>query len=134
MWKPFAAIALVAVLITGGAYALMHCASPATGDATLAGATRDAAEPAGAARGNYDAVMSGACRFSCAAQEPYREADVAAQPGAQPGQLTRCPVSGVVFHVDEKRPHVRLADHDYVFCCDICEKKFRADPAHYVSL
>jgi len=135
MWKPFAAIAFVAVLLAGSACVLMHCVSPATGDATLAGASRDAAEPAsGAARGNYDAAMSGVCRFSCATREPYREADLAAQPGAKSGDLTRCPVSGEVFRVDDKHPRVVLAGRDYVFCCDDCVTRFRADPAHYVSL
>lgn len=82
----------------------------------------------------FDPVMSSACRFSCATQQPYEEKDVAPQPGAKMGQLTRCPVSGVVFAVDEGRPRLRHARADYVFCCDRCAAKFQKHPERFTSL
>ncbi len=80
--------------------------------------------PAGASTGSFDPVMSGACRFSCATKTAYEEKDVIAQPGAEDGRLTRCPVSGVLFTVDAGRPHGKSGGHEYVFCCDQCRARF----------
>jgi hypothetical protein len=48
-----------------------------------------------------------------------------AQPGAQPGKLAQCPVSGVVFVVDPSRPHVRIEGNDFVACCGNCAAKLQ---------
>ena len=56
------------------------------------------------------------------------------QPGAEPGKLTQCPVSGVVFTVDASRPRVRVAREDYVTCCDKCAVKLKRDPRHYLKV
>jgi YHS domain-containing protein len=134
MLKPFAAIAIVAVLFAGGAYALMCSVPRATNGAAAASLSTAAAEPASSiALVNHDAA-SGTCKSDCATTTPFREADLVAQPDVKTGQLTKCPVNGEVFRVDDKRPRYSLAGHDYVFCCDDCAKKFHADPAHYVSL
>jgi hypothetical protein len=76
--------------------------------------------------------MSGVCQFSCAEKQPFDEASLVAQPGAHDGDHTRCPVSGVVFAVDTKRPRVTLAGADYVVCCGTCADKLRKDPRHYL--
>jgi hypothetical protein len=134
MLKPFAAIALVAVLLAGGAYALMRSA-PRTANAVAAGGSSCAGStPATAAAHDDGAAAAGSCQSSCATPTAYQEADLVAQPDVKSGALTRCLVNGEVFRVDDAHPHLRLAGHEYVFCCDDCAKKFRADPAHYVSL
>ena len=122
------------VLVAGTGYAwLARSQRCAPGGATAAG--RECESPSsGAARGSFDPLMSGACRFSCATQTAYEEKDVIAQPGAMAGRLTRCPVSGVVFTVDASRPHGKAGGHEYVFCCDQCETRFAKNPDRYVKL
>jgi hypothetical protein len=88
----------------------------------------------GRAFGAFDESMSGVCRYSCAAPQPYEAKDVAIQPGVAPGALTQCPVSGVVFAADGGRPRVSIVTGEYVFCCDGCAKRFRRNPGRFVSL
>jgi hypothetical protein len=83
--------------------------------------------------GNFDPLMSSACRFACATKLKYNSKDVMAQPGATAGKLTQCPVSGVVFAVDASRPHVRVGKDEYVTCCDKCAQKLKANPRHYLK-
>jgi hypothetical protein len=127
------AIGVFVALITIGGYGVysavvcpMH-----TGGTDAKAASLRAADP-GKATGSFDATMSGVCRFSCAAQQPYEAKDVVPQPGAVAGRLTRCPVSGVVFEVDDQRPRVALASGEYVLCCDRCAEKLKKDPARFV--
>ena len=77
--------------------------------------------------------MSGVCRFACATRLEYNSKDVMAQPGATVGKLTQCPVSGVVFEVAASRPHLRIANEEYVTCCDKCAQKLKANPRHYLK-
>jgi hypothetical protein len=83
--------------------------------------------------GNFDRGMSSVCRFGCATTAPYDSKDVVAQPGASSGSLTQCPVSGVVFVVDESRPVVATAGDSYVTCCDKCATKLKREPAHFLK-
>lgn len=87
----------------------------------------------GAIAGNFDSGMSGVCRFACATKTDYKAADVLAQPGAQSGKLTQCPVSGVVFLVDVGRPRVPVEGEDFVACCGNCAAKLQHDPGHYLK-
>ncbi len=89
--------------------------------------------PKGKLTGRFDAVQSGVCRFACATRLKYDPKDVMAQPGAKSGQLTQCPVSGVVFAVDQARPRVRYGGNEYVTCCDRCATKLRQTPRHYLK-
>jgi hypothetical protein len=98
-------------------------------DATAVGAVER-----GHTIGSFDPKMSGVCRFSCAASQPFEMADLTVQPGVALGALTQCPVSGVVFEVDEGRPRVSIETGDYVLCCDGCASKFRKEPGRFVSL
>jgi hypothetical protein len=125
-------IVVVALIATGGYTVLAgnrcgsHSASDVSASSTCGAhdASAGSCSSAGASAashsskiaGRFDAKMSGICRFSCATKLKYGAKDVAAQPGAKPGQLTRCPVSGVVFAVDAARPRVRIASQDYVTC------------------
>jgi len=84
--------------------------------------------------GNFDPAMTGVCRFACATKLKYQAADVFAQPGAQPGKLTQCPVSGVVFVVDPSRPHVLIGGKDFVACCGNCAGKLQHAPGHYLKV
>ena len=84
--------------------------------------------------GRFDPAMSGVCRFACATKLKYDAKNVLAQPGAQTGKLTQCPVSGVVFAVDANRPHVRIGKDEYVTCCDQCAMKLKHDPRHYLHV
>ncbi len=83
--------------------------------------------------GNFDPAMIG-CRFACATKLKYDAKSVVAQPGAREGKLTQCPVSGVVFSVDAKRPHVRVGSDEYVTCCDVCAEKLRKNPSRFVRV
>jgi hypothetical protein len=129
--RTVSAVVVFAVCVTAGAYGVFglrsHPRAPASGVAP-------AVVQRGAALGAFDPAISTPCRHACAASEPYQASDVAAQPGVEAGELTQCPVSGVVFTVDGERPHVTIETGDYVLCCDGCAGRFRKDPARYVSL
>jgi hypothetical protein len=73
------------------------------------------------------------CRFSCATKIDYDPKDLVPQPGAKVGQLTQCPVSGVIFAVDASRPRVQLAANDYATCCESCAHKLRENPARFLN-
>jgi hypothetical protein len=89
-----------------------------------------AAEPGG----SFDPTMSGVCQSTCSEQEPYKVGDIVAQPGVLAGDLTRCPVSGVVFRVDAERPRRTIASHEYVVCCEGCAEKLAQSPELFVRL
>ena len=74
------------------------------------------------------------CRFACATKAKFDARSVVAQPGAKDSKLTQCPVSGVVFRVDAKRPHVRVGVDEYVTCCDTCAEKLRNNPRQFVRV
>jgi len=104
---------------------------PAACDASAK--TSAATKPSGKVLGKFDLAMSG-CRFACATRLKYKAESVVAQPGAKDGRLTQCPVSGVVFNVDAKRPHVRVGADEYVTCCNACADKLRKNPRRFVRV
>ena len=111
------------ISLVGGATVLASSTCGPSGKSTAeAGAASSCAStsasascegPQGKVAGHFDPAMSGVCRFGCATKLKYKAADVLAQPGAQAGKLTQCPVSGVVFAIDANRPRVRIAGNDY---------------------
>lgn len=118
--------------VAGGRGAAGKAASSCDPAACEAGAKPAvASQPSGKVLGNFDLAMAG-CRFACATKADYDEKSVIAQPGAKDGKLTQCPVSGVVFSVDAKRPHVRVGSDDYVTCCDACAQRLRKSPRRFV--
>jgi len=80
-----------------------------------------------------DLVVSTVCQMACATKLPFDEAEVAPQPGAIVGRLTRCPVSGVVFVVSEESVSVFHAGQDYYLCCSGCENKFKQNPTRFIK-
>jgi hypothetical protein len=133
--KNVAVIGAFVVLLAIGGYGVsagLWCRARSSGPPAKTAVARTAGR--GAATGSFDPMMSGPCRFSCAVQQPFAEKDVASQPGATSGRLTRCPVSGVVFVVDDRRPRVTLATGVYVVCCDRCAAKLEKDPGRFVRL
>ncbi len=128
-------IAAFVLLVAVGAIGLFG-ASPRGGGATSGRALAVATGPVerGRALGTFDERMSGVCRFACAASQQFEPHELALQPGVADGALTQCPVSGVVFVVDDQRPRVTIATGDYVLCCDGCTNKFRKEPGRFMSL
>ena len=134
-----AALAIVAVsgatiwAVAGGKNTTCSHDASAGDPASCATDTRSAAasKPSGKVLGTFDPAMAG-CRFACATSVKYDAKSVIAQPGARDGRLTQCPVSGVVFSVDAKRPHVRVGSDEYVTCCDTCAGKLRKTPRRFV--
>jgi hypothetical protein len=88
------------------------------------------AKPSGKVLGKFDLARAG-CRFAWATKLKYDAKSVVAQPGAKDRKLTQCPVSGVVFNVDTRRPHVRVGADDYVTCCDTCAERLRKNPRRF---
>lgn len=82
--------------------------------------------------GNFDGAMSGICERACAMKTDYDPAQLAAQPGAKKGQLTQCPVSGVVFKVTAMSGTVKIGDDQYFTCCGSCSQKLQASPEKFV--
>jgi copper chaperone CopZ len=46
------------------------------------------------------------------------------QPGAKIGQLTYCPVSGVVFEITRTTPSAQVDGRSLYFCCEGCARHF----------
>jgi hypothetical protein len=108
-------------------------ATAADGASCEAGSTAAVANTSGKVLGHFDVAMAG-CRFACATKAKFDESAVIAQPGARDGELTQCPVSGVVFTVDSHRPHVQVGADPYVTCCDACAEKLRKNPRRFVRV
>ena len=122
-----------AVWASGNCESLACAAKAAFGIAQEAPAIAQApATKTGRPSGRYDLAMAG-CQFSCATKVEHDAADLVPQPGVKAGQHTRCPVSGVVFAVDESRPRVQLAAHDYATCCETCAGKLRETPDRFLD-
>ena len=67
------------------------------------------------------------------AEGEYDPADVVAQPGAEVGDITRCPVSGEVFVVTADSTFLDHEGQDVYFCCSSCIRRFQRDPARYLE-
>jgi hypothetical protein len=116
-------LAGMGLLLLGG------CGSPPADRNT----ERAAAGQSTATQTSFDPEMAGVCQGTCAAKIAYQESDVVAQPGANPGNLTRCVVSGVVFQVGNGNPRVDHAGKSYYLCCKGCAGKFRENPGRFVK-
>ncbi len=81
---------------------------------------------------SYDPEMAGVCQGACAARIAYQESDIVPQPGASPGNLTRCLVSGVVFVVGDGNPKIEHEGKSYYLCCNGCAGKFRENPGRFL--
>ncbi len=63
-----------------------------------------------------------------------RSAGTVLQPTAQIGQLTYCPVSGVVFRVEPSSPHRDVGGKPLYFCCEACADYFSAHADRVLAL
>ena len=127
---------MAAVLLTAAGFAtgsLQSLASYAGSGQSVSKASGDRrAVEQQAIAGKPDPIMSAACERSCAARD-YDKSSVVAQPGAGTGELTRCPVSGVVFKVQKGNSGVAYAGKEWVTCCGSCAKKLAAAPGRFLG-
>jgi len=75
--------------------------------------------------------MAAMCQRSCAVQN-YDANELVSMSKAKVGDLTTCPVSGVVIRVTENNPRVSFADQSYYTCCTACARLFEADPEKFI--
>ncbi len=81
---------------------------------------------------NYDTKMSWVCEMSCAAKN-YEKDKVVSNSTAKPGELTKCPISGVVFTVNENSGIVKRGDFTYHTCCGTCANMYTEDSSKYAA-
>jgi hypothetical protein len=79
------------------------------------------------------ASAAGVCQ-ACGSEPVHSEKDVVAPALARPGDLTRCPVSTVVFRVEPDSPRVEHAGKRGYVCCEGCKQHFDAAPAKFAQL
>jgi hypothetical protein len=63
-----------------------------------------------------------------------RSADAVTQPGAETGQRTYCPVSGVVFQVKATGARREVEGKTVHFCCDGCAGFFDRNREKVIAL
>ena len=76
----------------------------------------------------FNSEIANACAVGCA--EPvsdYSPGDVVDQPDAKVGDLVRCPVSGVVFRVQDESPAVEWQTKQYYTCCGGCAAELNTE-------
>jgi hypothetical protein len=78
-----------------------------------------------------DRAQSEVCKHTCATKDPHADRDVVPSAQAKVGDLTRCPVSGVVFRVSAESPQVEYSGQKLRVCCDGCAEKFREQPTRF---
>ncbi len=66
------------------------------------------------------------CQGACGGHVSAAVPDGVVQPGATLGSTTYCPVSGAVFQVEARHPHVDVDGQRLYFCCDSCAQFFAA--------
>jgi|SRR5688572_25231500 len=94
----------------------------------------DGATGAVAADVGPDPMMSMVCERACAAKGDVDESRLVAQPGTRTGDLTRCPVSGVTFVVQEDASGATLGGNLYRTCCATCVAKLEKHPERFIRL
>ena len=82
--------------------------------------------------GSYSLKMSLVCEHSCAAKE-YDPAKVVSESRAEEGDLTKCPVSGVIFKVTNESSQVNYNGKTIYTCCGTCATMFEETPEKYAS-
>ena len=76
--------------------------------------------------------LAGICQESCAVKDYDPEAVVSIF-NAKIGDLTTCPVSGVVFEVTANSSMVNLVDKDVYVCCASCGALYDLNPTYYTE-
>jgi len=63
-----------------------------------------------------------------------RNAQAVAQPGAQPGQVVYCPVSGAVFRIKDTSPRADVHGKTLYLCCEACARYFAQNRDRVLAL
>lgn len=71
------------------------------------------------------------CRLSCGVGD-YNTSDVVGMTEAKIGDLTTCPVTGVVFRVSDNSPQIKYQGENYYFCCSSCKSIFTSEPDKFL--
>jgi hypothetical protein len=79
---------------------------------------------------SYSMKMSMICEQSCAA-EGIDKSKAVAQSMAKAGDYTQCPVSGVVFKINEGNTKLEYGEKMAYTCCETCAGIFNEKPADY---
>jgi len=87
----------------------------------------------GALTGHFLNRLSSACQSACGTDQ-IDMTSVAAQPGAHPGEVTQCPVSGAVFTVRENHPGWSHAGTVYYTCCETCAGILAKNPERFLEI
>jgi YHS domain-containing protein len=83
---------------------------------------------------NIDGIScnrSEACQLSCGVGD-YDTSDVIGMTDAKIGDLTTCPVTGVVFRVTDNSPQITHNSENYYFCCSSCKSIFTSNPDNFL--
>ena len=72
------------------------------------------------------------CELSCAA-ENVDELKLVAQSKAKAGDYTKCPISGVVFLVNDHGSQISHNGKSAFTCCETCAEIFSKSPEEYAS-
>lgn len=116
-------------MIRGVLPALLLLAACSPSEATEA-SNEESAESTTSVATGPDPGIAG-CQAACGVNAPFDEGDVVEQPGAEVGDLTRCPVSDAVFRVRRDQPTVEHGGITCHVCCDGCAERFREEPARF---
>jgi len=108
-------------------------AAPVAGEPASCGSATatNVCAPPPANASTIDTAQSEVCKHTCAAKEAYSDREVVPAAQAKVGDLTRCPVSGVVFRVSNQSPQVEYGGHHLRVCCEGCAEKFREQPSRF---
>ena len=71
------------------------------------------------------------CQLSCGVGD-YNSSDVVGMADAKIGDLTTCPVTGVVFRVTDNSPQTTYNGENYYFCCSSCKSIFSSQPDNFL--
>jgi YHS domain-containing protein len=69
--------------------------------------------------------------MSCAAKN-YDKNRIVINSLAKQGELTKCPISGVVFTITENTGIIKYGDKTYHTCCGSCANMFSDQPSKYL--
>lgn len=79
-----------------------------------------------------DAAFSACSSGFCGRRGHNKQA--VAQPGARPGQIVYCPVSGAVFTVSDSSKRAAVNGKTLYVCCEGCARYFEANRARVLAL
>jgi len=135
LWLPLLGVALVGACrgkeeAAPQAAVTASAACDTSTNAASAACGSEGSKPAALHAKTSSTELTSFCQKHCAAQS-FDEKDVVPAAQAKIGDLTRCPVSGVVFRVTGETPRVEYAGQSRWVCCPGCAEHFRDNPARF---